>query len=111
MGIGACRQGLGGVSNQAVDAYLVDAGAVQQGNERVSAVVRRVIGCDSNSLQSGFELFGICSGCSWAAINGKQDPVIRCKPVFHKATYLRMNGNNTIFTSSSLQAAFKGILF
>lgn len=76
MGVGACCQRTGSVPDQTVNAYLVNACTVQQGSECVAAVVRRVISCDSDGLQGGFELPGVCSCCGWFSTDEKEEPVI-----------------------------------
>lgn len=95
------------MADQSVNAYLIDSGTVQQGNERVSAVMRCVVGGDPDRLQGGFELFGICSGCGGFAINGKQDSMVDNQPVFYESTYLGMDGHDPVFPGGSLQATFE----
>ena len=88
MGVGSCGQGAGSVSDQAVNAYLVDSGAVQQGRECVTAVMRGVIGSNPDSLQSVLKLFSICSSGGRLPINDKEGSAVFFKPFFHKAIYL-----------------------
>lgn len=48
MGIGARRQGLGGVANQAVDADLIHTGAVKKRCEGMPAVMGSMIGVNAD---------------------------------------------------------------
>ena len=62
--------------DQAVNAYLVDSGTIQQGRECVAAIVGSVIGGNPDGLQGGLKLFGICGRAGRLSVDSKQDSIV-----------------------------------